>query len=1302
MVEWAVLLKNQHGKEAFSRIEQIETNRAKQINQIEEIQEQLRSLRCIVERSNSFSYGVARRQGAYRLPKEFRGLKGLLSYLKKSKRRALHRLRKEYRLVAGSVLFDAGWYRETYPDVGASRSDPVVHYLRFGASEGRNPSQYFDTRRYLTLYPDVAASGENPLVHFLRNGVYELRSPAAEEIIGARPEKTHVFGASERKPIAVLKSRRRSAELGAGPRLWFFVGDSLDWLAVHEQLTGVGRVSTELFFEAVGRAGAGRISPCVFDSDGRTLTAADTDEVMERLKDREGGTAASRSMRSKSRKNTASGPRPGDHVFFTGLVWTPNFTKLFTRLAREGIGFSVLLHDIIPLETAETACEEQTLSFAEWLTCILQYGDVIYVSTATVEDQVRRWALLTGIEIGAELSKISLGLREAPSSDCDLLTKASPKFAALRRESFVLSVGTIDKRKNQVYLCRTWQRLAKSSIGASLPQLVLAGRDDLGLLDQRSVFADLEVDGRLVVLEDLSDREIAALHDACLFTAFSPTREGYGLPVAESLRHGKLCLASSLPVIREHAGELIWYFDLDDETGSDALFIRAIADVDARRAAEQAIAAGFRLPDWLSTFNQMVEVALRVASEPLTAIDFSVHRAELPGAHDYVPAEVLELAARWCVDRNPEVSILVVNCNGAALTLECIRQIWAQTEGHAYEIVIVDNGSEVRDQHRLRNLGRGVRFLPLGCNRFFGEANNIAAEGASGEYVCLLNNTAFVQKGWLVRMIGALRRHPEVGAVGPMFLYPNGLVREAGAAVDAGGYRIRFGCGGGPSEASIQTEKYSDYVSAATLLLKRKLFMEVGGFDLAYEPNDYEDIDLCFKIIASGKKTLYCPEARVIHIESFSANGDVAAEERRMALCDLNRDKFVARWGRYLRDRDEAALAAARTTFVPSLWGTLVATSAQTKVAAVYTPYPLTPGGGERYLLTWAQALARDHRVLLVTPHPYSDLRLRSLAAEFQLDLAGLHIVSEAEFRSMSEPDVMVVMANEALPPIAPTGRINFYHCQFPFSLGLNPTGATDLQDYRAVVVNSQYTRDHYLKTLKESELSIADVRIIHPPVPQIDRHDTVKSPIILSVGRFFVGAHSKRQDLLIEAFKMLLNRSEQPLELHLAGSSTPQLEHMDYLLHLRTKAEALPIKFHVNIDHETLNDLYRRAAVYWHGTGLGQDLSPTPGLAEHFGISLVEAMSAGAVPFAFDAGGPREIIRPGEDGFLYGSLEQLVEETHRLLTSTSSEKREQLSAAARRRASDFSIKTFLDATQALLEEFSPTPADVGRGTVRT
>lgn len=72
-------------------------------------------------------------------------------------------------------LFDVDWYVEQYPDVAQGGVDPAMHYLLYGAYEGRDPGPRFDTRYYLSRNADVAESGMNPLLHYIWHGKREGR-----------------------------------------------------------------------------------------------------------------------------------------------------------------------------------------------------------------------------------------------------------------------------------------------------------------------------------------------------------------------------------------------------------------------------------------------------------------------------------------------------------------------------------------------------------------------------------------------------------------------------------------------------------------------------------------------------------------------------------------------------------------------------------------------------------------------------------------------------------------------------------------------------------------------------------------------------------------------------------------------------------------------------------------------------------------------------------------------------------------------------------------------------------------------
>ena len=121
----------------------------------------------------------------------------------------------------------------------------------------------------------------------------------------------------------------------------------------------------------------------------------------------------------------------------------------------------------------------------------------------------------------------------------------------------------------------------------------------------------------------------------------------------------------------------------------------------------------------------------------------------------------------------------------------------------------------------------------------------------------------------------------------------------------------------------------------------------------------------------------------------------------------------------------------------------------------------------------------------------------------------------------------------------------------------------------------------------------------------------------------------------------------------------------------------------HVNATGEVVRRLLAEASIYWHAGGFGEDPERHPERFEHFGIAVVEAMAAGAVPLVFAAAGPAEIVQHGVNGYLWETLDELVELTSRLIGDPAL--RNRLSVAAQQRAADFSAGRFTRAVDDLL-----------------
>jgi glycosyltransferase involved in cell wall biosynthesis len=159
------------------------------------------------------------------------------------------------------------------------------------------------------------------------------------------------------------------------------------------------------------------------------------------------------------------------------------------------------------------------------------------------------------------------------------------------------------------------------------------------------------------------------------------------------------------------------------------------------------------------------------------------------------------------------------------------------------------------------------------------------------------------------------------------------------------------------------------------------------------------------------------------------------------------------------------------------------------------------------------------------------------------------------------------------------------------------------------------------------------------------------RSPIVLSVGRFFKHLHAKRHEDLIKTFlRFHVHRPEYVLVL--AGGVKE--EDMPYVEELKQKFPQPYILFKTNISFTMIKDLYKHAMMYWHFTGLGVDAEVHPEQVEHLGMTPLEAMASRTVPFCFNAGGPREIIESGKNGFLFNSSDELLKQTSYFLNTPS------------------------------------------------
>ena len=199
---------------------------------------------------------------------------------------------------------------------------------------------------------------------------------------------------------------------------------------------------------------------------------------------------------------------------------------------------------------------------------------------------------------------------------------------------------------------------------------------------------------------------------------------------------------------------------------------------------------------------------------------------------------------------------------------------------------------------------------------------------------------------------------------------------------------------------------------------------------------------------------------------------------------------------------------------------------------------------------------------------------------------------------------------------------------------------------------------------------------VIEPPViADARRAMETRKPLIVSIGRFFIGGHNKKHLAMVRAWRALCDRGLVGWRLALVGGVGQRHVDAAYLRQVESEARGLPIDMYPNADEATVRDLRAQAGIAWHAAGYGESERRDPERFEHFGMAVAELMMSGAVPVVFDGGGLREIVVPGRSGFRWRTLDELVAATLTLIRN--GRRRAAMSEAARQRAERWSLANY-------------------------
>jgi len=220
----------------------------------------------------------------------------------------------------------------------------------------------------------------------------------------------------------------------------------------------------------------------------------------------------------------------------------------------------------------------------------------------------------------------------------------------------------------------------------------------------------------------------------------------------------------------------------------------------------------------------------------------------------------------------PKVSIVIPSKDHPELIGPCLASIYAFTKYPNFEVIVVDTGTTDSSAKQIL-VSHPVRLVKFSRPFNFSEACNVGARAATGDIFVFLNNdTTVVSPEWLHHFVFHLSVS-DVGAVGPLLLFPDGTIQHAGTVLGPRGTADHVLRGSSPESdgyaGSLSSPREVSALTGACLAIRRDTFDSVDGWSEFYMTH-YQDVDLCLQLRNRGLRCIFTPDVRLVHHESPS------------------------------------------------------------------------------------------------------------------------------------------------------------------------------------------------------------------------------------------------------------------------------------------------------------------------------------------------------------------------------------------------------------------------------------------------
>jgi hypothetical protein len=421
----------------------------------------------------------------------------------------------------------------------------------------------------------------------------------------------------------------RPAAMHVTAAIYFDVSDLVLDLFHHSTLSGIQRFQFEILRNLAAETRSLPIRCAVLSKRGGLFTIELT-ELLRIIDDLRADSTSSDLARQEL-DNLLDAAIPcalgaGDIFLETGAFWNvPRIGHLLRGLKSSGVRIGVFVHDILPIVAPEYFEEASTSAFVKGVFEAFTFADFVLTTSEFNKSCLRERMGSAFDRVPVRLVPLGSDL-SPPAHDPPSLSET---VTELLKQNYVLAVGTIEVRKNPTYLLNLWKMMVRSG-RPDVPRLVFVGRTGWMVEDfMRQLKGCNYLGGRIVVLNATTDVELDLLYRNCLLTAFPSFLEGWGLPVGESLSHGKICLFSAEGGTSVVGGDLVDHIDPHNVRDGLEKLLRYLDDPERRLKREQEIAETFEARTWQQVAGNFLETVLSLSRE--ASPDASTAAIRLPG-----------------------------------------------------------------------------------------------------------------------------------------------------------------------------------------------------------------------------------------------------------------------------------------------------------------------------------------------------------------------------------------------------------------------------------------------------------------------------------------------------------------------------------------------------------------------------------------------------------------------------------------------------------------------------------------------